>query len=475
MLAFAPEIRLLSAVTERLRDPVVMTSVSNKRGSQMAITKILVPLDGSMNSAKIGGWAVGLARSLAAEVTLVTVVDIDKIKLPNSTAEHGHPIPGQPSRYDHPGGGTTRPYAGATGMVGGATMTPGNGGAVRRSPSFGTQIIDQAMSEASTYLEYHVERMNSANVKTTSKVLTGGAAEAIVRYATEIGADMVAMATRRGSAISRGVLGSVTDKVMQTAGIPVMAIHPEALNAFDGTKGQPETIVVPLDGSERSASIVELALETAKSAGAEILFTRATNVRRFGMGPTDASYLNTTAGSSVHRHESEEYLMSFVEKAEIRGVRSRYVVLTGDPAASLIEEVRSLSNPLIMMSTRGNSGIKRWAFGSVADEVLRSSGLPIIIVQPVPKMMELLANAKGISYTHQLQNGRHSRFEAVVSTGECPLGVTAGYAWNVKQSGKMDAPICMAAASALDECGSDPTACICPYGENKVVFGASSI
>lgn len=90
------------------------------------------------------------------------------------------------------------------------------------------------------------------------------------------------------------------------------------------------------------------------------------------------------------------------------------------------------------------------------------------------KMMELLAKAKGIPFTRQLRRSRQVRFEALESSGQCPLGVKTGYVWNVKQSGKMDTPICMAAASALDETGgTGSTACVCPYGENRVVFAAS--
>ncbi|MDA0232836.1 MAG: hypothetical protein O3C69_05045, partial [Chloroflexi bacterium] len=69
--------------------------------------------------------------TLDAEVALVTVVDPDKIELPNSTAEHGHPIPGRPGRYDRPGIETTGTLAGASGMTGGVTVSPGYGGGVQ--------------------------------------------------------------------------------------------------------------------------------------------------------------------------------------------------------------------------------------------------------------------------------------------------------------------------------------------------------
>lgn len=347
----------------------------------MTISKILVPLDGSENAEKIGGWVSGLARPLDAEVALVTIVDPDKIELPRSTAEHGHPIPGQPGRYDKPGIENT-PMAGSPSMVGGASLTPTRGGSVEHAPAFGTQILDRVMEQAGAYVDREAEQMNAAGVKASSKAVMGDPAEEIVRYAGEIGADVVAMATHRGSGIARGVLGSVTDRVLRSAGIPVMAVHPESLSAFSGAEGQPETVMVPLDGSERSAGVVDLALEIAKAVEAEVVFFRVVQFPYYGVTAIDASYYGTDYGLSFQRQDAEDYCAQFIEKAKSIGVVSRSLVVTGSPASRLLDEAKSLSRPLIVMSTRGESGIKRWVLGSVADKVIRSSGLPVMVVPP---------------------------------------------------------------------------------------------
>lgn len=342
-----------------------------------AIAKILVPLDGSENAERIGNWVTGLAATLSADVSLVSVIDQDKIKLPNSTAEHGHPIPGAAGHFDRPGIENSSLFTGDTGMVGGAY-----GSAVSHAPAFGSQILDQVMAEASEYLARRANQMNLTQVRTETKTLVGDPAEEIVRYAREINADLIAMATHRGSSIARGVLGSVTDRVLHSAGIPVLAVHPLKLAESDGASAPPDTILVPLDGSERSASVVDLALNVATASEAEVVFTRVVNTQNFGFSQSDASFFNMTAGSSVHRHETEAYLEAFTEAALSVGVRARHVVLVGSAAVRLIEEVMSLPNPLIVMSTRGNSGIKRWVFGSVADKVVRSSGVPVIVMPP---------------------------------------------------------------------------------------------
>jgi nucleotide-binding universal stress UspA family protein len=268
------------------------------------------------------------------------------------------------------------------GFTGIGDVMPGHGAEPEHPPAFGTQVLDRIMQQASEYLEMEADRLNASGVKSTTKALMGDPAEVIVEHALEIKADLVAMATHRGSAIARGVLGSVTDRVLRTASVPVMAVHPESLPAFTGAKGQPEVVVVPLDGSERSASVVDTALELAKACGSEVVFFRAVQYPYYGVTAVDAGYYGTDYGISYQRREAEEYLEPFVDRAIAQGLSARSVVSTGSPVHRLLDEVGALPRPLIVMSTRGASGLKRWVLGSVADKVVRSSGLPVLVIPP---------------------------------------------------------------------------------------------
>jgi nucleotide-binding universal stress UspA family protein len=192
---------------------------------------------------------------------------------------------------------------------------------------------------------------------------------------------MIAMATHRGSAIARGVLGSVTDRVLRSSHVPVMAVHPESLTAFTGTSGQPEVVVVPLDGSKRSESAVSLGVEIAGACGSEIVFLRVVPYP-YGVSEIDAAYTWTDYAASHRRLEAESYMVRFVASAKVRGLNARAAALMGAAAPRLLDEVKALPRPLIVMSSRGASGIKRWMVGSVTDKVVRSSGLPVLVVPP---------------------------------------------------------------------------------------------
>ena len=60
-------------------------------------------------------------------------------------------------------------------------------------------------------------------------VATGDAAEEILAYAAEHECDLIAMSTRDHSALHRGLMGSVTDAVVRTSRVPVLAAEPESI------------------------------------------------------------------------------------------------------------------------------------------------------------------------------------------------------------------------------------------------------
>ena len=125
--------------------------------------KILVPLDGSEQSERIGGWACGLARGLGGDIVLFGVVDPDDIAMPggrSAGASVGSTAAGQ-DPYDAPGGEATRGAAPrpipSTPVTGVTPSAPGPGNAANR-----TQLIDEAVERARRYLLVEAERVQVA-------------------------------------------------------------------------------------------------------------------------------------------------------------------------------------------------------------------------------------------------------------------------------------------------------------------------
>ena len=341
--------------------------------------RVLVPLDGSEYAEKIGGFIVGVARPLGAEIVLLAVVNPDEIRLPGATAEPGHPVRGH-APYDRPGRDTAA--AGGSGPGGPVVDAPGRGAAPARSPAFGTQVLDRAVEFAKNYLAREAERLDAAGVPTSTQVSVGSPAEEIVRYAREAKVDMIAMATHRESALARGVLGSVTDRVLHSTSVPVMAVHPKSVTAFAGNAGAPNVVMVPLDGSALSEAAVPVAHEIAEACSAEVVFIRAVRFPYYGVSGPGIEYYAGDYGIAEQRREALDYLNRFVQQAEAKHLKARAHAAIGNAAFRLIEEAEGLEGAMIVMTTHGAGGFKRWVIGSVTDKVVRSAGVPVLVLPP---------------------------------------------------------------------------------------------
>ncbi|MBN4064944.1 universal stress protein, partial [Dehalococcoides mccartyi] len=145
---------------------------------------------------------------------------------------------------------------------------------------------------------------------------------------------------------------------------------------------KPDVVLVPLDGSEISESVVPLASVIAAKMGAELLFVRVSNMAySSAMGDAGIYYASPVTFDQASS-EAAEYLEPFVEAAKLADISASMQTPTGSPANALMAIADENENTLIVIGTRGQSGLKRLVLGSVTDKVIRTSGHPVLVVPP---------------------------------------------------------------------------------------------
>lgn len=133
-----------------------------------------------------------------------------------------------------------------------------------------------------------------------------------------------------------------------------------------------KTILVPLDGSELAAKALPYAERLAKESGSQLILVRA--IEAWG------------SGGRRHDHEGEALphaeagLQAIASDLSIRGITPETVVCVDEAASAIDGVARHHHADVIVMSTHGRSGLARWAYGSVAERVLRSNELPLLLV-----------------------------------------------------------------------------------------------
>jgi nucleotide-binding universal stress UspA family protein len=85
---------------------------------------------------------------------------------------------------------------------------------------------------------------------------------------------------------------------------------------------------------------------------------------------------------SNRRVELESELQPIVEELQQHGYAVEPLVKFGDPAEAILMAAQQHHVDLIAMSTHGRTGLKRQIFGSVTEDVLRHTDLPILVIHP---------------------------------------------------------------------------------------------
>jgi nucleotide-binding universal stress UspA family protein len=148
-----------------------------------------------------------------------------------------------------------------------------------------------------------------------------------------------------------------------------------------------EKILVCLDGSELAEQILPYATEEAIHCGSRLVLLRViTGSSSMTMAAAGVPAYTTEAVTQQMESEEQEtkaYLERLAQPLQQKGLRVECVTLHGLQIGEAIVSYADKNDiGLIAIATHGRSGLGRLVFGSVADFVLRESGLPILLVKP---------------------------------------------------------------------------------------------
>jgi nucleotide-binding universal stress UspA family protein len=245
-----------------------------------------------------------------------------------------------------------------------------------------SETLKQEMAEAQG-------KTGSQPLVVKGEVTVGYPAEEILRYAAEKEADLILMATHGRSGVRRWVLGSVADKVLRSAALPVLLIRAGMPKDAAYERWSSPKMLVPLDGSEVAELVlphVEALALPQGGAAAEVVLVGICEPLVLPPVTTPETSVNWGTAADEYlaksKKSAERYLSKVQRGLTDAGLKVSLEVLEGDPAAEIIDYACRKQVNLIVMATHGRSGIGRWAYGSVAQKVLHGGSTPILLVRP---------------------------------------------------------------------------------------------
>lgn len=162
-------------------------------------------------------------------------------------------------------------------------------------------------------------------------------------------------------------------------------------------------ILVPTDFSVEAQEALDAAASLARKAGSEVLLLHVIEdpivnqmkvIGEVGYDPSENVYVKLLID------KTKERLETIVGDSEYEDINISYKMEIGNPFTTIAESIAGHSCSLIVMGSRGASGIKELLIGSVADKTTRYAKCPVITI----KAKTNLADVKHIVYATDLKN-----------------------------------------------------------------------
>ena len=250
-----------------------------------------------------------------------------------------------------------------------ASMTPG--------------VMEKALSEeekkARDYLAQVARDLRQKGIAVKEVALHGPAGSVILRYAEHESIDLIAIATHGRSGLGRAVFGSIADHILCGSGLPVLLIRPQEKKPEVGSNPF-KKILVCLDGSKLAEQILPYATEEARIFSSQTVLLQAYALSNADVPEFDSVLIQKK--EQTLRADALSYLEQVAAPMKEKGLDIISLALPGVAAEAILSYAHNNGVGLIAIATHGRSGLGRAVFGSVADHVLRESGLPILLIRP---------------------------------------------------------------------------------------------
>ena len=235
------------------------------------------------------------------------------------------------------------------------------------------------------YLRGVQARVRQGGTRLSSAVtLSGPVGPTLAKHVGELGIDLVVMATHGRGGLRRSWMGSVADHLIRHLQVPVLLVRSPEGQPTPQRAGGLGQIMVPLDGSPLAEEALDAAARIARLWDAELTLVQV--VRPVLLSAEPAMPVPSAYDeefTTMWRSQAQDYLDGVIERLQGEGLRASGVALIGWNATdSILDLARPERVGMVVIATHGRGGLRRFALGSVADKLVRSADVPVLVYRP---------------------------------------------------------------------------------------------
>ena len=244
------------------------------------------------------------------------------------------------------------------------------------SPETIDRIAGAARDQAEEMLGTGVAGLAGAGRTVDCVMLDGRPATAIADAARDFGADLIVLGSHGRGPLGSAILGSVASEVVEYATTPVLVARTTAI----------QRVVLADDGSASAAAARDLVRWMPGFSGLAVRVVSVSAGQPSWLAwlepeaPADIQALEAVIETDQERHQElaqasakELRAAGLAAEAEPEGRR-------GDPGTEIVRVAQEFNADLIVMGTRGQTGLERVLLGSVARKVLQHAHCSVLVI-----------------------------------------------------------------------------------------------
>lgn len=136
-------------------------------------------------------------------------------------------------------------------------------------------------------------------------------------------------------------------------------------------------ILCPVDFSDTSMNAANNAINFSMEIKAEITFIHIIDIQALqNIGDLSGGGINDI---NLLIEEEKPVLSKLKDECEKKGVKVKTVLTHGEPVSVILETIKEGGHDLIIMGTHGKTGLTRLVLGSIAENVVRKSDIPVLL------------------------------------------------------------------------------------------------
>jgi nucleotide-binding universal stress UspA family protein len=244
---------------------------------------------------------------------------------------------------------------------------------------------------AKLYLEKISARLQKSGLRVETTLLEGRVAESITDFAQNQGIKLVILSSHGRSGLSQWGISSVAQKIIFSAPTSVFIIRAHQPAASELEERRYTQIMVPLDGSRRAENVLPMVTLLARFQQSRIHIVHVVKApempRQLPLAREDVDLSNRIIARN--HEEAIRYLDQVRLHSPLDGIDVQTHLLTRDNAAAALHElVKQEAIDLVALSAHGYSGNDQWPYGSLVNNFILYSKVPLLIVQDLPAKEE---------------------------------------------------------------------------------------